>query len=199
MTEKELVRAAQRGDDSAFEELVRTYEKRVYHLALRMCGNVDDAYEVAQEAFLSAWKGMRFFRGDSSFSTWLYRLTSNAAIDFLRRQRRQGGSDGVSLDDENTFLEVADPAPSPHQQAERLELRDALARGLGALSPEHRQVLLLRELQGLTYEEIAAALELDLGTVKSRIARAREKLRKYLVASGNFSGYLPSNLAEKEC
>ena len=198
MTEKELVRAAQRGDDSAFEELVRTYEKRVYHLALRMCGNVDDAYEVAQEAFLSAWKGMRFFRGDSSFSTWLYRLTSNAAIDFLRRQRRQGGSDGVSLDDEDTFLEVADPAPSPHQQAERLELRDALARGLGALSPEHRQVLLLRELQDLTYEEIAAALELDLGTVKSRIARAREKLRKYLVASGNFSGYLPSNLAEKE-
>ena len=198
MTEKELVRAAQRGDDSAFEELVRTYEKRVYHLALRMCGNVDDAYEVAQEAFLSAWKGMRFFRGDSSFSTWLYRLTSNAAIDFLRRQRRQGGSDGVSLDDEDTFLEVADPAPSPHQQAERLELRDALARGLGALSPEPRQVLLLRELQGLTYEEIAAALELDLGTVKSRIARAREKLRKYLVASGNFSGYLPSNLAEKE-
>ena len=198
MTEKELVRAAQRGDDSAFEELLRTYEKRVYHLALRMCGNVDDAYEVAQEAFLSAWKGMRFFRGDSSFSTWLYRLTSNAAIDFLRRQRRQGGSDGVSLDDEDTFLEVADPAPSPHQQAERLELRDALARGLGALSPEHRQVLLLRELQGLTYEEIAAALELDLGTVKSRIARAREKLRKYLVASGNFSGYLPSNLAEKE-
>ena len=198
MTEKELVRAAQRGDDSAFEELVRTYEKRVYHLALRMCGNVDDAYEVAQEAFLSAWKGMRFFRGDSSFSTWLYRLTSNAAIDFLRRQRRQGGGDSVSLDDEETFLEVVDTGPSPHQQAERLELRDALARGLGALSPEHRQVLLLRELQGLTYEEIAAALELDLGTVKSRIARAREKLRKYLVASGNFSGYLPSNLAEKE-
>ena len=198
MTEKELVRAAQRGDDSAFEELVRTYEKRVYHLALRMCGNVDDAYEVAQEAFLSAWKGMRFFRGDSSFSTWLYRLTSNAAIDFLRRQRRQGGGDGVSLGDGDKFLGVADPAPSPHQQAERLELRDALARGLGALSPEHRQVLLLRELQGLTYEEIAAALELDLGTVKSRIARAREKLRKYLVASGNFSGYLPSNLAEKE-
>ena len=198
MTEKELIQAARKGDDSAFEELVRAYEKRIYHLALRMCGNADDAYEIAQEAFLGAWKGMRFFRGDSSFSTWIYRLTSNAAIDFLRRQRRQGGGDNVSLDDEDTFLEVADTAPSPHQQAEGMELRQALAKGLLSLSAEHRQVLLLRELQGLTYEEIAASLDLDLGTVKSRIARGREKLRKYLVNSGNFSGYLPSNLAEKE-
>lgn len=198
MTEKELIQAARKGDDSAFEELVRAYEKRVYHLALRMCGNADDAYEIAQEAFLGAWKGMRFFRGDSSFSTWIYRLTSNAAIDFLRRQRRQGGGDNVSLDDEDTFLEVADTSPSPHQQAEGMELRQALAKGLLSLSAEHRQVLLLRELQGLTYEEIAASLDLDLGTVKSRIARGREKLRKYLVNSGNFSGYLPSNLAEKE-
>ena len=198
MTEKELIQAARKGDDSAFEELVRAYEKRVYHLALRMCGNADDAYEIAQEAFLGAWKGMRFFRGDSSFSTWIYRLTSNAAIDFLRRQRRQGGGDNVSLDDEDTFLEVADTSPSPHQRAEGMELRQALAKGLLSLSAEHRQVLLLRELQGLTYEEIAASLDLDLGTVKSRIARGREKLRKYLVNSGNFSGYLPSNLAEKE-
>ena len=197
MTEKELIRAAGRGDEGAFEELVRAYEKRVYHLALRMCGNEEDAYEVAQEAFLGAWKGLRFFRGESSFSTWLYRLTSNAAIDFLRRQRRQG-ADGPSLDDEDSFVEVADPSPSPHQQAETLELRQALVQGLDTLSPEHRQVLLLRELQGLSYEEIAACLELDLGTVKSRIARAREKLRKYLLSSGNFSGYLPSNLAEKE-
>ena len=198
MTERELVRSAQRGDEDAFEELVRSYEKRVYHLALRMCGSADDAYEIAQEAFLGAWKGMRFFRGDSSFSTWIYRLTSNAAIDFLRRQRRQSGGESVSLDDEETFLEVADPGPTPHRQAERTELREALARGLMTLSPEHRQVLLLRELQGLSYEEIAACLELDLGTVKSRLARGRERLRKYLLSSGNFSGYLPSNLAERE-
>ena len=196
MTENELVQAARRGDDRAFEELVRTYEKKVYHLALRMCGNQEDAYEVAQEAFLSAWRGMKFFRGDSSFSTWLYRLTSNAAIDFMRRERRQNAPDSVSLDDEEVYTEPADSAPSPHQQAERSELRQALAEGLRTLSPEHRQVLLLRELQGLSYEEIAQALDLDLGTVKSRIARAREKLRKYLVSSGNFSGYLPSNLTE---
>ena len=197
MTEMQLLKAAQRGQEDAFAELVRLYEKRVYHLALRMCGNAEDAYEIAQEAFLSVWKGLRFFRGESSFSTWLYRLTSNAAIDFLRRQRRQGG-DGPSLDDEDTFLEVTDPSPSPHQRAEAMELREALVQGLKTLSPEHRQVLLLRELQGLSYEEIAACLDLDLGTVKSRIARAREKLRKYLLSSGNFSGYLPSNLAEKE-
>lgn len=197
MTERELVQAARKGDDHAFEELVRTYEKKVYHLALRMCGNQEDAYEVAQEAFLSAWRGMKFFRGDSSFSTWLYRLTSNAAIDFMRRERRQNAPENLSLDDEETYAEPADTAPSPHQQAEKAELRQALIDGLRTLSAEHRQVLLLRELQGLTYEEIAQSLELDLGTVKSRIARAREKLRKYLISSGNFSGYLPSNLTEK--
>ncbi len=198
MTEMELVRAAQKGDDSAFEELMRIYEKKVYHLALRMCGNQDDAYEISQEAFLSAWKGLKFFRGESSFSTWIYRLTSNAAIDFLRREKRQGGGESYSLDDEDTYIEPVDPAPTPQQHAERSELRQALAAGLEKLSPEHRQVLLLRELQGLSYEEIADALELDLGTVKSRIARGREKLRKYLLHSGNFSGYAPSNMAEKE-
>ena len=198
MTELELVQAAQKGDDSAFEELVRTYEKKVYHLALRMCGNPDDAYEIAQEAFLSAWKGLKFFRGESSFSTWLYRLSSNAAIDFLRREKRQRGPGEFSLDDEETYIEPIDPSPTPQRHAETQELREALAEGLEKLSPEHRQVLLLRELQGLSYEEISDALDLDLGTVKSRIARAREKLRNYLLRSGNFSGYAPSNKAEKE-
>lgn len=194
MTEQELVLAARRGDDSAFEELVRAYEKKVYHLALRMCLDQEDAFEIAQEAFLSAWRGLKFFRGDSSFSTWLYRLTSNAAIDYLRRKRRQG--EGPSLDDEETFIDPPDPGPSPQRRAENRELREALDRGLRELSPEHRQVLLLRELQGLSYEEIAGALDLDLGTVKSRIARARDKLRKYLIRSGNFSEYLPSNVPE---
>ena len=153
---------------------------------------------MVQEAFLNAWRGLDFFKGDSTFATWVYRLTTNAAIDFLRRQRRQGGCDNVSLDDEDTFLEVTDTAPSPHRQAEEAELRETLAQGLQALSPEHRQVLLLRELQGLSYEEIAACLDLEVGTVKSRIARGREKLRKYLLSSGNFSGYLPSNQAGRE-
>ena len=194
MTEQELIQAARQGDEVAFEALVRAYEKKVYCLALRMCGSGDDAFEIAQDAFLSAWRGLGSFRGESSFSTWLYRLTSNAAVDFLRRRRRQGES--LSLDDEDSYYEAPDPAPGPQQRAESRELRQALAQGLAALSPEHRQVLLLRELQGLSYEEIAAALALDLDTVKSRIARARDRLRKYLLRSGNFSDYIPSNLAE---
>ena len=198
MTEQELIGAAQQGDEGAFEELVRQYEKRVYHLALRMCGDQEDAWEIAQEAFLSVWRGLRFFRGESAFSTWVYRLTSNAAIDYLRRQNRQKALEGVSLDDQETLAEPQDQSPSPQQQAELGELRENLQEGLMALSAEHRQVLLLRELQGLSYEEIGRELDLDLGTVKSRIARAREKLRKILLASGNFSGWLPSNQAEKE-
>ena len=196
MTEQELIAAARRGSDDAFAELVRQYEKRVYHLALRMSGSREDADEIAQEAFLSAWRGLKFFRGESSFSTWIYRLTTNAAIDYLRRERKQGQS--VSLDDEETFAEPPARDPGPQGQAERRELRRLLQQGLLSLSAEHRQVLLLRELEGMSYEEIAVQLELDLGTVKSRIARGREKLRKYLSATGNFSEYLPSKVAEKE-
>lgn len=196
MTEREWIEAARRGDEAAFEQLVRTYENKVYHLALRMCGNREDAMEIAQEAFLSAWRGLPFFREESSFATWLYRLTSNAAIDFLRRDKRS--VTGPSLDDDEAFTQAPDPAPSPHSRAEQKELREALAAGLATLTPEHRQVLLLRELQGMSYEEIARALDLDLGTVKSRIARAREKLRKYLIQQGNFLEYLPSNQAGRE-
>ena len=197
MTEQELVLAARRGDDAAFEELVRQYEKKIYHLALRMCGSGEDAMEVAQEAFLAAWRGLKLFRGESSFSTWLYRLTTNAAIDFLRRERRRGWGEQASLNDEEGVIDPPDPGPSPQERTERQELREALARGLETLSPEHRQVLLLRELEGMRYEEIARALNLDLGTVKSRIARAREKLRRTLLDSGNFLEYAPSNIADK--
>ena len=197
MTEQELVLAAQKGDEAAFEELVRQYEKRIYRLALRMCNNSDDAFEIAQEAFLSAWRGLKFFRGDSSFATWLYRLASNAAVDFLRREKRQSGGERISLDDEENYTEPPDPGPSPQQHAEQGELRQVLGQALETLSPEHRQVLLLRELQGLSYEEISDVLELDLGTVKSRIARAREKMRKYLLRNGNFSAYAPSNVTER--
>lgn len=193
MTTEELVRAAAGGDQDAFAQLVRLHENKVYSLALRMCG--EDAADVAQEAFLSAWRGLPSFRGEAGFSTWLYRLTANAAIDHLRRTRRQRGE--VSLDDGQFLgLDAADSGPGPQEAAEGAELRRAVEAGLGQLSDDHRQVLVLRELQELSYEEIAGMLGIDLGTVKSRISRARGALRKILLESGNLSGYLPSNTPE---
>ena len=184
--------AAAGGDTEAFERLVRTYENKIYHLALRMCGSADEAADIAQEAFLAAWRGLPSFRGEAGFATWLYRLTSNAAIDYLRRQKKQRGD--MSLDDEELGLDAVDSGPSPQETAEGSELRSAVAAGLNQLSEGHRQVLVLREIQGLSYEEIASVLELDIGTVKSRISRARSSLRKILLENGNLSGYLPSNL-----
>ena len=189
--EQQWVEAAKRGDQDAFACLVGAYEKRVFALTIRMCKQPEDAAEAAQEAFLAAWQGLEGFREESSFSTWLYRLASNACVDLLRREGRRQAA--VSLDDEELRLDAPSAAPGPQELAEGAELRAAVARGLDALSPDHRQVLVLRELGHLSYEEIAGKLALDLGTVKSRISRARSALRKILLESGNLSGYLPSN------
>ena len=194
MTVDELVRAAAGGDEEASARLVALHEKKVYNLALRMCGNPEDAWDTAQEAFLSAWRGLPSFRGEAGFSTWLYRLTSNAAIDLLRRTKRQRGES--SLDDEALGIDAVDRTPSPQERAEESELRGAVTAGLARLSDSHRQALVLREVQELSYEEIAQVLEVDLGTVKSRISRARSALRKILQESGNLSGYLPSKPTE---
>ena len=194
MTVEELARAAAAGSDGAFAQLVALHEKRVYALALRMTGNPEDAEDVAQEAFLSAWKGLPNFRGEAGFSTWLYRLTSNAAIDFLRKNRRPRSE--YSLD--GGIPDLPDPAPSPQDRAESQNLRESVRWGMGELSKAHREILDLREYQGLNYEEIAQKLEVDLGTVKSRLSRARCALRKILLRSGNLSGYLPSNLTEEK-
>ena len=196
--EQQLVSAARQGDMAAFESLVRLYEKRVFALTLLMCGDREDAAEAAQEAFLAAWQGLAFFRGDSSFSTWLYRLASNACVDLLRRESRHRTAAGLSLDDEELNLDVPDPARSPQDEAERREMREEIERWLASLSPEHREVLVLREIHQLSYDEIAETLDLDVGTVKSRISRGRKQLRKFLLKSGNFSPPPASKGTEKE-
>ena len=187
MKEDLLLEKARRGDQEAFGELVRLYEKKVYALTLRMCKNPDDAAEAAQEAFLSAWQGLKFFRGEASFSTWLYRLASNACVDLLRKEQRHRAVSGPSLNDEDTYMDIADDAATPQELAERSELREQIEEGLQSLSPEHREVLILRELHQLSYDEIAQTLDLDTGTVKSRISRGRKALRNFLLQSGNFS------------
>ena len=186
-----LIQAARNGDQVAFGELVQQYQKRVFALAVRMCPTPELAEEAAQEAFLAAWQGLPFFRGDSAFATWLYRLTSNACVDLLRKENRH---QGPSLDDETVSAEVPDPAPTPEKAVEQQELRRQIEAGLQTLSPEHREVLILREIQQLSYDEIADVLSLDLGTVKSRINRGR---RQFLLKQGNFLSSAASNKTER--
>ena len=197
MTEQELVQRAKAGDQDAFAQLVRNNEKRVYNLALRMVGNPDDALDLSQETFLNAWRGLPGFKGDSAFSTWVYRLTSNACLDFLRaKKRRRALVEQVhSLDDQDAPPPPADEGLRPDAQLERKERSDSLHRALSDLPDHHRQILVMRELSGLSYQEIREVLKLDLGTVKSRLTRARTALRKLLLADGNFfthSASIPS-------
>ena len=192
--EQNWIQAAKGGDQAAFGHLVETYQKRVYALTVRMCPTPELAEEAAQEAFLAAWQGLPFFRGDSAFSTWLYRLASNACVDLLRKEGRH---QGPSLDDETVAADMADPAPTPERVAEHRELRTQIEAGLRALTPEHREVLILRELQQLSYDEIADVLSLDLGTVKSRISRGRRQLRDFLIKQGNFSAPAASKKTER--
>lgn len=194
MNEQELIARLQRGDESAFEELIRLYEKKVYTLCVRMCGSAEDAEEAAQDTFLALSRGIDRFRQESSLSTWIYRLASNACIDLLRRSRRNIG--GPSLDNEDAFVDAIDPAPQPQQEAERRELHRQLREGLLALPEDYRSILLLREAEGLSYAEISAVTRLELGTVKSRISRGRALLRNYLSANGNFFEKASSKVTE---
>lgn len=189
MDELRAIARAKKGDAEAFASLVEAYETSVYRLALRMCGNTHDAEEVAQEAFVAAWKGLPAFRGESKFSSWIYQLTTNAAIDFLRREKRHRASS--PLDDE---IDLADPG-TPQQAAEEAELRAALQQALDSLTAEHRQIFLLRQVQQMSYEEIGALLGLESGTVKSRLSRAKKQLRQILTQKGNL--FASSSVLEK--
>ena len=186
MDELRAVAQAKKGDADAFAFLVETYETSVYRLALRMCGNAHDAEEVAQEAFVAAWKGLPSFRGESKFSSWLYQLTTNAAIDFLRREKRHRAA--TPLEDE---LEPTSP-DTPQQAVEEDEVRQALQQALDSLTPEHREIFLLRQMRQLSYEEIGRLLNLEPGTVKSRLSRAKKQLRQILTQKGNL--FAPSSV-----
>lgn len=180
--QENIIARARRGDADAFEQLVVAYRDQVFRLALRMCGSEADADEVAQEAFLSAWKALPNFRGESQFSTWLYQLTTHAAIDLMRREKRQIAAADI------TEVSAADPAPSPQQQAEQSEQREIVRDAILQLAPEQREVVVLRFMEELSYEEIGAVLKLPPGTVKSRLNRAKAQLKEILSKSGNLFG-----------
>lgn len=192
--EAAIVRKVLGGDANAFETLVLEYEKNVYNIALRMTGNSEDAADMTQEAFIKAYNSLQSFRGDSKFSVWLYRIVSNVCLDFLRsKNRRPTVSLSVEDDDgEDAQLDVADESQSPELLLDRKLTRDSVHRGLDSLPPDYRQILLLREIQGLSYDEIAQALSLEVGTVKSRIFRARKRLCTFLIDDGNISDFSSS-------
>lgn len=192
--EAQIVQRVLQGDVNAFEKLVLEYEKSVYAITQRMTGNAEDAADMTQETFIKAYNSLSSFRGDSKFSVWLYRIATNVCLDFLRsRSRKPTVSLSVEDDDgEEVELDIADESQSPERLLERGLTRDAVRRGLNALSPEYRQILLLREIQGLSYEEIADVLTLEVGTVKSRIFRARKRLCAFLLADGNIPDFVPS-------
>ena len=174
--------------------LVAAYEKNVFNVALQMTGNREDAQDMAQEAFLKAYTSLSSFRGDSKFSSWLYRIVSNVCLDYRRRQSRRPSSSLTVEDDEGETLQldIADESQSPEALLERKLTREAVRRGLQELPAEQRQILLLREIQGLSYDEIAEAMDLEPGTVKSRIFRARKKLCAFLLRDGNIPDSISS-------
>ena len=193
--ELRLIRRVQAGDAEAFEDLVRAHEKTVYNLALRMTGHPQDAEDMAQEAFLKAYRSLGEFRGESKFSVWLYRIVSNVCLDHLRRQSRRPAASLTAEDEEGeeTQWDVPDESLSPERLLEQKLTREAVQKGLAALPDEQRQILLLREIHGLSYEEIGEILSLEPGTVKSRIFRARKRLCAFLQREGN----IPERFASK--
>ena len=190
--EKVLLQRAKKGEMAAFESLVTAYERRVYSLALRSTGSEADAADITQEVFLRAYRSLDTFRGESGFSTWLYRITVNLCVDLARKN-----NPAESLDDEQA-LEAPETrgAYQPETALANSELRRELDAALSLVSEEHRKIVILRDVAGMSYADIAAALELEEGTVKSRQARARAALRKILIERGNIS--LPSASKQTE-
>lgn len=173
--EQKLIERASRGDPFAFNALMAAHEKRMYAVALRMFGNREDAQDCLQEAMLRIYRSIGNFKGQSSFATWVYRITMNSCLDELRRKKNKQSTSLDSLLDQGWA--PMDEGETPEKHAMRTELRRELKRAIRELPEDMRSAVILRDVQGFSYEEIAQVLNVHVGTVKSRISRAREKLR----------------------
>ncbi len=184
MDEKAFILAAQKGDLAAFNQLVRAYQTQVYRTAYRVLGDGASAEDATQDAFVSAFKHIRGYRG-GSFKAWLLRIVTNACYDQLRaKQRRPTASlDALLIDSDDPAPGADRAAPeSPQEFTERRELGDAIQHGLETLPPDQRVTLVLIDIEGFSYNEVAAATGANLGTVKSRLSRARAALRDFMIA-----------------
>jgi RNA polymerase sigma-70 factor, ECF subfamily len=185
VSDLDLVTRSQAGDTEAFDELVTRYRKRVFGMIYNMVHSEQDAWDLAQDSFLKAWKSIKRFRGRSSFYTWIYRIVINVTIDWLRKKQVKGG--GSEFDDAIQLKEV-EPASKtvpksealPHEMIERSEIRARIDQAIAQLSPEQRAVILMKEIEEMQYHEIAEALGCSIGTVMSRLFYARKKLQNLL-------------------
>ncbi len=181
MAEDEFIAAAQKGDLAAFNQLVRAYQTLAYRSAFRVLGDASAAEDATQDAFMSAFKNIRAYRG-GSFKAWLLRIVTNACYDQLRvKQRRPAASLDAMLDSDDPEPSGEHKSESPQEFAERRELGAVIQHGIATLPDDQRMTLVLADIEGLNYEEIAAATGTNVGTVKSRLSRARAHLRDFLV------------------
>jgi len=175
----------QANEDAAYDELVRTYNTSIYHVAYRMLGDSNEASDVVQEIFLKVFRNIRGFRGDSSLKTWIFRIALSEILNRLRWWKRRYRFSTVSLDDtkngNSNAVQVSDSNPTPHQLLESKEEEVEIQRALARLSKDHRSIVVLRDIEGFSYNEIADVLGISIGTVKSRLARARSDLKKSLI------------------
>jgi RNA polymerase sigma-70 factor (ECF subfamily) len=179
-----LIALSKQGDRDAFNQLVDRYSTQIYNFALRMTNNAEDAQDIYQEAFIHAFRGIGRFRSDSAFSTWLYRIVRNVYLDEQKRRRSRpyvSLEETIETEDGSIAREVEDDAPSPEDIVQTNERRRAVQRAITQLPERQREILVLYDIQGCTYEEIARILEINVGTVKSRLNRARRGLRDRLL------------------
>ena len=183
--ELKLIKKAQKGDVNAFEKIITEYQSVVYSISYRYADNAHDAADMAQEVFLKMFKTINSFRFESKLSTWIYRVATNTCLDIVKRQRRAASAlplGGFDDEDGNNFAsEPADSRFMPDARLEEAETKDVVNRAISELSDEYRTVVILRDIRGLSYDEIAEIVDCPVGTVKSRISRARKNLREILL------------------
>lgn len=182
-----LISNAINGDMSAFEKIISMHEQSVYRIALRYTKNESDALDISQETFIKVYRAISSFKGDSSLSTWIYRIASNVCIDHIRKNNKPPEVPLYKTDENGNTYDINVPSPigNPEEYVDSAETMDEIACALNKLSDEHKEVIVLRDIEGFSYAEIADILEVEEGTVKSRIARARKKFRTILIESGN--------------
>ena len=180
MEESRLIQRAGEGDASAFNTLMEMHERRMYAVALRMCGNPEDAQDCLQEAMLRIYRAINSFKAQSSFSTWVYRITMNTCLDELRRRKNRPNTSLDGLYDAG--WSPVDPGQTPEKSALITDMRRQLQAFIRELPEDMRAAIVLRDVEGYSYDEIASMLDVNVGTIKSRISRGREKLREKIAS-----------------